>query len=151
MAEPIVVLLYGLRDEGVRAFTGLLEAGGASAAGRAGALQAIAVRHVYYPTPRSCAAARESLALFQQLGDGHNASISQLAVGWEAQYDGHADAALAMVADSRQRLGDACSASDSASGSPPPPWPPSAPPPRSLSCCPSDGCPARRADAISAP
>jgi predicted ATPase len=99
--------LYGLRYEGVRAFTGLLDPGGASTAGQARALQALALLHIYYPTPRSRAAARESLALFERLGDDHNAAISTLAIAWEAQYDGDADTALAMVTDSRQRLGDA--------------------------------------------
>jgi predicted ATPase len=98
---------YGPRYEGVGAFTGLLDAKGAPTAGRARALQALALLHVYYPTPRSRAAARESLALFQQLGDDHNAAISKLVIAWEAQYDGDADTALAMVTDSRHRLGDA--------------------------------------------
>ena len=99
--------VYGLRYDGVRAFTGLLDAGGGSTAGRACALRAIALLHIYYPTPRSRAAARESLALFEQLGDDRNVAISKLVIAWEAQYDGDADAALAMVADSREQLGDA--------------------------------------------
>jgi hypothetical protein len=97
----------GLRYDGLRAFTGLLDAGGGSTAGRARALQALALLHVYYPTPQSRAAARESLALFEHLGDLRNVAISKLVIAWEAQYHGDADAALAMVADSRQRLGDA--------------------------------------------
>jgi predicted ATPase/DNA-binding SARP family transcriptional activator len=99
--------MYGLRYDGVRAFTALLDAGGGSAAGRARALQALALLHIYYPTPQSRAAARESLALFEQLGDDRDVAISQLVIAWEAQYDGDADAALAMVADSRRQLGDA--------------------------------------------
>ncbi len=97
---------YGPRYEGVRAITGLLDAGGGSTAGRARALQAMALLHIYYPTPRSRAAARESLTLFEELGDAREAAISRLAIAWEAQYDGDADRALAMIGDSRAELAD---------------------------------------------
>ncbi|NJC68595.1 AAA family ATPase [Planosporangium thailandense] len=98
---------YGIRYEGTRALTALLATGGGSTAARARALQGVGLLSVYYPTPESRAAARESLASFEELGDRHNAAISRLVVAWEGQYSGDADAYRAMIAQSRQELGDA--------------------------------------------
>ena len=97
---------YGLRYEGTRALTALLETGAGSTAARARALQGLGLLSVYYPTPRSRAAARESLALFEELGDDRNAAISRLVVAWEGQYGGDADRYRAMIAQSRAELGD---------------------------------------------
>ncbi|WP_248963818.1 AfsR/SARP family transcriptional regulator [Sphaerisporangium perillae] len=97
---------YGLRYEGTRALTALLEAGGGPPAARARALQGIGLLSVYYPTPQSRAAALESLALFEEIGDSRNAAISRLVVAWVGQYGGDAGQYRLMVADSRDELGD---------------------------------------------
>ncbi|MEV1286159.1 BTAD domain-containing putative transcriptional regulator [Micromonospora sp. NPDC049679] len=97
---------YGLRYEGTRAFTALLGRGGGSTALRARALQGLGLLNVYYPTPRSRAAARESLAIFEELDDVRNAAISRLVVAWEGQYGGDADEHRAMVKQSRDVLGE---------------------------------------------
>ena len=97
---------YGLRYEGTRALTDLLETGRGSTAARARALQGIGLLNVYYPTAYSRDAARESLALFEEIGDRRNAAISRLVVAWEGQYDGDADHYRAMIARSRDELGD---------------------------------------------
>jgi predicted ATPase/DNA-binding SARP family transcriptional activator len=96
---------YGKRYEGVRALTALLERGGSDAA-RARALQGICRLHVYYPTPQSRAAGRESVALFEALGDEHNAAISRLLVAWEGQYGGDTTDHRAMIDQARNVLGD---------------------------------------------
>ncbi|HLL65001.1 MAG TPA: BTAD domain-containing putative transcriptional regulator [Micromonosporaceae bacterium] len=97
---------YGKRYEGVRALTALLERGGPDAV-RAGALQGICRLHVYYPTPQSRAAGRESIALFGALGDDHNAAVSRLLVAWEGQYGGDTAEHRAMIEQARNVLGDA--------------------------------------------
>jgi predicted ATPase/DNA-binding SARP family transcriptional activator len=97
---------YGLRYEGTRALTALLEAGGGSTAARARALHGLGQLNVYYPTPRSRAAAREGLALFEELGDDRSAAIARLTVAWEGQYGGDAEHYRAMIKQSRDELGD---------------------------------------------
>ncbi|GGO29964.1 SARP family transcriptional regulator [Microbispora rosea subsp. aerata] len=97
---------YGVRYEGTRALTALLETGGGSAVARGRALQGIGLLHVYYPTPRSVAAAEESLAIFEEIGDARNAAISRLVVAWAGQYGGDAGRYRAMIEQSRRDLGD---------------------------------------------
>ncbi|WP_055479760.1 BTAD domain-containing putative transcriptional regulator [Sphaerimonospora mesophila] len=97
---------YGLRHEGTRALTALLETGGGSATARALALQGIGTLSVYYPTPSSQAAAEESLALFEEMGDHRNAAVSRLIVAWAGQYGGDADRYRRMIVRSRDELGD---------------------------------------------
>lgn len=98
---------YGPRFEGVRALTALLDAGGCSDAQRARALLDLAMLFVYYPTERSKAAARESLALFERSGDEQGAAMARLAIAWEGQYTGGGAQRRAMVERSREVLGDA--------------------------------------------
>ncbi|MEN3534724.1 BTAD domain-containing putative transcriptional regulator [Microbispora sp. ZYX-F-249] len=98
---------YGIRYEGTRALTMLLDTGGGSTVARARALQGIGFLHVYYPTPRSVAAAEESLAVFEEIGDVRNAAISRLVVAWAGQYGGDAGRYRAMIERSRRDLGDA--------------------------------------------
>ncbi len=97
---------YGPRYEGVRAITALLRRPGVSEQDRARARQGYAFLHVYYPTAESRAAARESLALFETLGDRHNAALSRLIVAFEGQYGGDPEEHRAMVRRSREGLGD---------------------------------------------
>ncbi|WP_169953682.1 BTAD domain-containing putative transcriptional regulator [Microbispora sp. H11081] len=97
---------YGLRYEGTRALTMLLETGGGSTVARARALQGIGFLHVYYPTPHSVAAAEESLAVFEEIGDLRNAAISRLVVAWAGQYGGDAGRCREMIERSRRELGD---------------------------------------------
>ncbi|MFG2042443.1 BTAD domain-containing putative transcriptional regulator [Dactylosporangium sp. NPDC048998] len=98
---------YGLRHEGDRALTALLDSGGADAHTRAQALRSIGLLNVYYPTPRSRAAARDGLALFEALGDTSNAAMSRLVVAWEGQYGGDAEECRGLVRRGRSELGDA--------------------------------------------
>ncbi|GIH67616.1 ATP-binding protein [Microbispora siamensis] len=97
---------YGVRYEGTRALTALLETGGGSAAARARALQGIGLLHVYYPTPRSVAATEESLAVFEEIGDVRNAAISRLVMAWAGQYGGDPGHHRALIERSRRELGD---------------------------------------------
>ncbi|MEU3455540.1 BTAD domain-containing putative transcriptional regulator [Micromonospora sp. NPDC006766] len=97
---------YGPRHEGMRALTALLAAGEAAPAARAAALQRIGLLGVYYPTAQTRAAARESLAEFERLGDPVNTATSRLVVAWEGQYDGDADEYRAMVAQACRERGD---------------------------------------------
>ncbi|SCF04400.1 Predicted ATPase [Micromonospora viridifaciens] len=97
---------YGPRHEGVRALTALLATGDAAPAARAAALQRIGQLGVYYPTAQTRAAARESLAEFERLGDTANIATSRLVVAWEGQYDGDADEYRALVAQARRERGD---------------------------------------------
>ncbi|MBE3012160.1 AAA family ATPase [Microbispora sp. NEAU-D428] len=97
---------YGVRYEGTRALTALLETGGGSAAARARALQGIGLLHVYYPTPRSVAATEESLAVFEEIGDVRNAAISRLVMAWAGQYGGDPGHYRALIERSRRELGD---------------------------------------------
>jgi predicted ATPase/DNA-binding SARP family transcriptional activator len=78
---------YNLRYEGMEVLTTLLGLPGGSPGNRALALQGIGLFHVYYPTPASRAATRESLALFTDLGDTRGVAVSQLVMAWEGQYD----------------------------------------------------------------
>lgn len=95
---------YGPRYEGVRAITALLGRGGSDAA-RARVLQGLALLYVYYPTPESRAAARESLALFQALGLDDEAAVSRLIVAFEGQYGGDPEEYRALIRRSRKDLG----------------------------------------------
>jgi predicted ATPase len=107
LTTPLVWFwMYGLRFEGVRALTALLEAGGGSEIARARALQGIGVLHVYYPTPASRAATRAALAVFERAGDLHDAAVSRLIVAWEGQYGGDPDECRAFLDSSRQQLAD---------------------------------------------
>ncbi|MFF5228354.1 BTAD domain-containing putative transcriptional regulator [Dactylosporangium sp. NPDC000521] len=96
---------YGPRYEGVRAITALLDRGGSDAA-RARVLQGLALLYVYYPTPASRAAARESLALFEALGLDDEAAVSRLIVAFEGQYGGDPEEYRALIRRSRKDLGD---------------------------------------------
>ncbi|MEU0554469.1 BTAD domain-containing putative transcriptional regulator [Dactylosporangium sp. NPDC006015] len=96
---------YGPRYEGVRAITALLDRGGSDVA-RARALQGLALLYVYYPTPESRAAARESLALFAALGLDHEAAVSRIVVAFEGQYGGDPDEHRELIRRSREDLGD---------------------------------------------
>ncbi len=78
---------YNLRHEGLDVLSTLLALPGGSPGSRALALQGIAMFHVYYPTPASRAAARESLAMLTELGDTRSAAVSKLVVAWEGPYD----------------------------------------------------------------
>jgi len=98
---------YGPRFEGMRALTALLRAGPASDAQRANALLGLASLFVYYPTERSKQAARESLALFERIGDEQGAAMARLTIAWEGQYTGGGAQRRAMVERSRDVLGDA--------------------------------------------
>ncbi|MGI5239889.1 BTAD domain-containing putative transcriptional regulator [Dactylosporangium sp. CA-139066] len=95
---------YGMRADGVRALTVLLDAGGAEPAERARLLQGVGMLGVYYPTPESQAAARESLALFEGLGDHAHAAVSRLVVAWEGVYGGDPDRHRALIHRSRGEL-----------------------------------------------
>ncbi|MFJ8578251.1 AfsR/SARP family transcriptional regulator [Micromonospora sp. NPDC093277] len=97
---------YGPRYEGIRALTALLATGGGAPAARAVALQRIGTLGVYYPTAQTRAAARESLAEFERLGDPVNTATSRLVVAWEGQYDGDPDRYRAMVVQARREMGD---------------------------------------------
>ncbi|TQS27928.1 BTAD domain-containing putative transcriptional regulator [Microbispora sp. KK1-11] len=97
---------YGVRYEGTRALTALLETGGGSAAARARARQGIGLLHVYYPTPRSVTATEESLAVFEEIGDVRNAAISRLVMAWAGQYGGDPGHYRALIERSRRELGD---------------------------------------------
>ncbi|GGM55365.1 BTAD domain-containing putative transcriptional regulator [Dactylosporangium sucinum] len=97
---------YAQRDEGNQALTALLGAGGGAPALRAKALQGLGMLGVYYPTPASRAAARESLALFEELGDRVDAAVSRLVVAWEGQYTGDAEEYRALIHRSRAELAD---------------------------------------------
>jgi tetratricopeptide (TPR) repeat protein len=77
---------WSLRYEGVAAMTALLALPGGSPSCRALALRGFALFHVHYPTPESHAAAEESLALLEELGDGENAAMSRLVLAWEGQF-----------------------------------------------------------------
>ncbi|MFC4058740.1 BTAD domain-containing putative transcriptional regulator [Planomonospora corallina] len=103
---------YGLRHEGTRVLTALLETGGGSLLARARALQGIGFMHVYYPTPRSVAAAAESLALFEELGAVRDAAVSRLVVAWAGQYGGDVEEHRASLERSRRDLGDAEAGTD---------------------------------------
>jgi predicted ATPase/DNA-binding SARP family transcriptional activator len=98
---------YGRRFEGVRAITALLARPGGADPLRARALQGLALLYVYYPTAESRAAARESLALFEALGDGYQAGISRLIVAFEGQYGGDPALHRRLVRQSRDAVGDA--------------------------------------------
>ncbi|WP_449061521.1 ATP-binding protein, partial [Planomonospora algeriensis] len=98
---------YGLRHEGTRVLTALLETGGGSPVARARALQGIGILHVYYPTPRSVAAAAESLTLFEEMGEARDAAVSRLVVAWAGQYGGDVGRHRAAIERSRRDLGDA--------------------------------------------
>jgi predicted ATPase/DNA-binding SARP family transcriptional activator len=97
---------YGRRFEGVRAITALLARPGATDPLRARALQGLALLYVYYPTAESRAAARESLALFEALGDRCQAGISRLVVAFEGQYGGDPEEHRRLVRQSRDAVGD---------------------------------------------
>lgn len=97
----------GPRSEGVRALEEFLDADVGSEWNRAAALQGLGLLLVYYPTPRSQASARESLAIFERLGEEVEAAKSRLIVAQESMY-GSADAApyRRMIEQSREVLGD---------------------------------------------
>lgn len=98
---------YGPRFEGVRALRALLGTGRGSDEQRAHALLGLALLYVYYPTEASRAAARESLALFESLGDVRGAAMARLVIAWEGQYTGEGAQRRAMLVASRDALGDA--------------------------------------------
>jgi tetratricopeptide (TPR) repeat protein len=95
---------YNLRYEGVEALTALLALPTGSTVCRALALQGLALFHVYYPTPESRAAARESLALLEETGDVRSAAISRLLIAWEGQYGGDTERSWALVEQAEQVL-----------------------------------------------
>ncbi|MBY8874586.1 winged helix-turn-helix domain-containing protein [Micromonospora sp. PLK6-60] len=97
---------YGLRDEGIRALTALVDTGRLTPAERAAALQRVGLLGVYYPTPVTRAASREALELHERLGDAGNAAISGLALAWEGQYDGDLDRHRRLVERARAELAD---------------------------------------------
>ncbi|MEV6491808.1 AAA family ATPase, partial [Actinoplanes sp. NPDC051633] len=94
----------GPRHEGVRAISALLSHPGVPDAARALALQGYAMLHVYYPTAESRAAGRESLALFEALGDDRHAAVSRLVVAFEGQYGGDPDEHRALLRAGRAVL-----------------------------------------------
>ena len=95
---------WNLRYEGVAALTALLALPGGSPACRALALQGFALFHVHYPTPESRAAARESLALLEAIGDTQDAAMSRLVIAWEGQFGGDFEASWAMVRQAEEDL-----------------------------------------------
>jgi predicted ATPase len=97
---------YNVRYEGAAALTALLALPGGSPGCRGLALQGLAIFHVYYPTPRSRAAARESLAILEQVGDVQGAAMSKLAIAWEAQYGGDLARARALTDEAAAVLGE---------------------------------------------
>jgi ATP/maltotriose-dependent transcriptional regulator MalT len=60
---------------------------------------------VYYPTPQSRAAARESLAILAEVGDVRAAAMSKLAIAWEAQYGRDFAGARRLAAEAATVLG----------------------------------------------
>ena len=70
------------------------------------ALQGLGLFHVYYPTPWSRAAARESLEILERAGDTRGAAMSKLVIAWEAQYGGDVARARALTAEAARVLGD---------------------------------------------
>lgn len=92
---------YNVRHEGVAALTTLLGLGTGSARNRALALQGIAMLHIYYPTPLSRAAARESLTRLEALGDRHAAALSRLLIAWEGQYEDDVTTSWRLVGEVR--------------------------------------------------
>ena len=95
---------WNLRYEGVAALTALLALPGGSPACRALALQGFALLHVHYPTPESRAAARESLALLERIGDTQDAAMSRLVIAWEGQFGGDFPESWAMVRQAEEDL-----------------------------------------------
>jgi predicted ATPase/DNA-binding SARP family transcriptional activator len=95
---------FGPRHEGVRAISALLSRPGVPDAARALALQEYALLHVYYPTAESQAAGRESLAMFEALGDDRQAAVSRLVVAFEGQYGGDPHQHRALIRRSRDGL-----------------------------------------------
>jgi len=90
---------YNLRHEGLAVLSALLALPGGSPGGRALALQGIALFHVYYPTPASRAAGRESLAILTEVGDTRSAAVSKLVLAWEGPYDADVTASRALAAE----------------------------------------------------
>jgi predicted ATPase/DNA-binding SARP family transcriptional activator len=90
---------YNVRYEGVEALTALLGLPGGSPGCRALALQGMALFYVYYPTAQSRAAARESLAMLEELGDTRNAAVSKLVIAWEGGYGVDVAGARALAAE----------------------------------------------------
>jgi predicted ATPase/DNA-binding SARP family transcriptional activator len=97
---------YNARYEGVAALSALLALPGGSPGYRGLALQGLGLFGVYYPTPRSRAAARESLEILEQAGDVHGAAMSKLVIAWEAQYGGDVAGARALVREAASVLRD---------------------------------------------
>ncbi len=97
---------YNARYEGVAALTALLDLPAASPVYRGLALQGLGLFHVYYPTPQSRAAARESLEILDRAGDAHGAAMSKLVIAWEAQYGGDVAAARELVGEAASVLRD---------------------------------------------
>lgn len=95
---------YDVRYEGVAALTALLDLPGGSDRSRAAALQGLAMLHIYYPTPQSRAAARQSLELFERVGDVRGAATSRLVIAWEAQYTGDVQQARRLIAEAEPVL-----------------------------------------------
>jgi predicted ATPase/DNA-binding SARP family transcriptional activator len=95
---------YDARYEGVAALTTLLDLAGGSERRRAAALQGLAMLHIYYPTQQSRAAARESLDLFERIGDARGAATSRLVIAWEGQYTGDVEQARRLVAEAEPVL-----------------------------------------------
>jgi hypothetical protein len=79
--------VWNLRYEGVAAMKALLAVPGGSVSSRALGLQGLAAFHVHYPTPESRAAAEESLALLQEVGDTQNAAMTRLVIAWKGQFE----------------------------------------------------------------
>jgi predicted ATPase/DNA-binding SARP family transcriptional activator len=95
---------WSLRYEGVAAMTALLALPGGSRTSRALALQGFALFHVHYPTPESRAAAEESLALLEEIGDTENAAISRLVIAWKGQFGPDFDRSWAQIRQAEAKL-----------------------------------------------
>jgi tetratricopeptide (TPR) repeat protein len=95
---------WNLRYEGVAAMKALLALPGGSATCRALGLQGLAAFHVHYPTPESRAAAEESLALLEEIGDTQNAAMTRLVIAWKGQFERNFERPWALIGQAEQEL-----------------------------------------------
>ncbi|HKO27783.1 MAG TPA: hypothetical protein VJU80_10030, partial [Solirubrobacteraceae bacterium] len=95
---------WNLRYEGVAAMKALLALPGGSATCRALGMQGLAAFHVHYPTPESRAAAEESLALLQEIGDTQNAAMTRLVIAWKGQFERNFERPWALIGQAEQEL-----------------------------------------------
>ena len=95
---------WNLRYEGVAAMKALLALPGGSPACRALGLQGLAALHVHYPSPESRAAAEESLALLEEIGDTQNAAMTRLVIAWKGQFERNFERPWTLIGQAEQEL-----------------------------------------------